>query len=46
MEREISSGGVVLRQMTRDEPGFFVKVLVTRTKDDAATHLLITYLKK
>ena len=38
--------GVVLRQMSRDEPGFFVTVLVTRTKDDAATHLLITYLKK
>jgi hypothetical protein len=38
--------GVMLRQMTRDEPGFFVTVLVTRTKDDAATHLLITYLRK
>jgi hypothetical protein len=38
--------GVVLRQMTRDEAGFFATVLVTKTKDDAATHLLITYLKK
>jgi hypothetical protein len=38
--------GVLLRQVTRDEPGCFVTVLVTRTKDDATTHLLVTYLKK
>jgi hypothetical protein len=38
--------GVLLRQVTRDELGCFVTVLVTRTKDDTATHLLITYLKK
>jgi hypothetical protein len=38
--------GVTLRQLTRDEPGFFVTVLVTRAKDDGQTHLLVTYLKK
>jgi len=38
--------GVTLRQLTRDEPGFFATVLVTRTKDDSLTHLLVTYLKK
>jgi hypothetical protein len=38
--------GVLLRQLTRDEARFFVSVLVTRTKDDARTHVLVTYLKK
>jgi hypothetical protein len=38
--------GVTLRQLTRDEAGFLVTVLVTRTKEDKQTHLLITYLKK
>jgi hypothetical protein len=44
--RQGTPRGVVLRQLTRDESGCFVTVLVTRTKEDAATHLLITYLKK
>ena len=38
--------GVTLRQLARDESKFFVTVLVTRTKDDTRTHLLVTYLMK
>jgi hypothetical protein len=37
---------ITLRQLTRDESKFFVTVLITRTKDDTHTHLLVTYLKK
>jgi hypothetical protein len=44
--KQKASRGVTMLQLTRDEPGFFVTVLVTRTKDEAKTHLLVTYLKK
>jgi hypothetical protein len=46
MKKKGTPRGVVLRQLTRNEPGFFITVLVTRSKDDTRTHLLVTYLKK